>query len=492
MNDIFLIINIFLILINYISNDDSFRLLTLTTRSIPFGYSEDHFSVVNAEKNNRSISDFVYTGTFKNIEKILYNSRNNIEKIKDENYPYVYIRNTCIFKDVKYFSNKTIFFINSYCDNNKSYFENYSDYTFAKSSSFSEYINKIEKSNSYYVKIGIISNNFKTYIILGVIFLINSIVGIICAHITSKRIKKTTILNYLPIYIINYNLYYALLPHHMFNLFVIFMTNPKVSIVAEYVFIFGQAFYKASFYSIILLVIPGWMILYFNIGRFDFKKYFLYIFIYDLGFSVFLNLSLFIIHITSKLNLYFFKTIMEQIVFISYLVYLIYKVLIPLYKQKKCEERKRSNLVECITFKYKKLFKLYLFLGIRAILIIIFPFIEHAILRTLLYDFQFHFILNIIYEVIGVAGLNFIFLSNRLPLYYFQVINFDFKDTSFLITDIVEDDDKNKLDISKLTSAYLNKALKEESPILFINPFVSTKDSFSYTQLQLGIAANNK
>ena len=203
MNDIFLIINIFLILINYISNDDSFRLLTLTTRSIPFGYSEDHFSVINAEKNNRSISDFVYTGTFKNIEKILYNSRNNIEKIKDENYPYVYIRNTCIFKDVKYFSNKTIFFINSYCDNNKSYFENYSDYTFAKSSSFSEYINKIEKSNSYYVKIGIISNNFKTYIILGVIFLINSIVGIICAHITSKRIKKTTILNYLPI-IINF------------------------------------------------------------------------------------------------------------------------------------------------------------------------------------------------------------------------------------------------------------------------------------------------
>ena len=100
--------------------------------------------------------------------------------------------------------------------------------------------------------------------------------------------------------------------------------------------------------------------------------------------------------------------------------------------------------------------------------------------------------MNIIYEVIGVAGLNFIFLSNRLPLYYFQVINFDFKDTSFLITDIVEDDDKNKLDISKLTSAYLNKALKEESPILFINPFVSTKDSFSYTQLQLGMAANNK
>ena len=36
---------------------------------------------INAEKNNRSISDFVYTGTFKNIEKILYNSRNTEKSI---------------------------------------------------------------------------------------------------------------------------------------------------------------------------------------------------------------------------------------------------------------------------------------------------------------------------------------------------------------------------------------------------------------------------
>ena len=491
MSDILLIIYICFILINYISNDDSYRLLTLTTRSIPFGYSEDHsFSIIN-KGNNRPISDFIYTGTFKNIEKILYSSRNNIEKIKNENHPWVYIPNTCIFKDVKYFSNKTIFLIGSYCNNNKSYFENYSDYTFAQISSFSDYINRIEKSNSYYVKIGI-NGYLKTYITLGIIFLINSIVGIICRYITNKRIKKSTIFNFIPIYIINYNLYWALLTPHLFNVFVIFMTNPKISIVAEYLFLLAQSFYKASSYSLIIIVIKGWMIIHFKIGRFDFKKYFFYILIYDLGFSVFLNLSLFIIHITSKLNLYFFKTIMEQIVFISYLVYSIYKVLIPLYKQKKCEERKRSNLVECITFKYKKLFKLYLFFGIRSILIIIFPFIEHAILRTLLFDFQFHFTLNIVYELIGCAGLNFIFLTNLLPRYYYMELNFDFKDTSLLIADIVEDEDKNKFNISKLTSEYLNKSMKDESPILFINPFVSTKDSFSYTQLNLGIASINK
>ena len=300
MSDIFLIIYICFILINDISNDDSFRLLTLTTRSIPFGYSEDHsFSIIN-KGNNRPISDFIYTGTFKNIEKILYSSRNNIEKIKNENHPWVYIPNTCIFKDVKYFSNKTIFLIGSYCNNNKSYFENYSDYTFAQISSFSDYINRIEKSNSYYVKIGI-NGYLKTYITLGIIFLINSIVGIICRYITNKRIKKSTIFNFIPIYIINYNLYWALLTPHLFNVFVIFMTNPKISIVAEYLFLLAQSFYKASSYSLIIIVIKGWMIIHFKIGRFDFKKYFFYILIYDLGFSVFLNLSLFIIHITSKL-----------------------------------------------------------------------------------------------------------------------------------------------------------------------------------------------
>ena len=183
---------------------------------------------------------------------------------------------------------------------------------------------------------------------------------------------------------------------------------------------------------------------------------------------------------------------MEQIAFISYLIYLIYKVLIPLYKQKKCEERKRSNLVECITFKYKKLFKLYLFLGIRAILIIIFPFIEHAILRTLLFDFQFHFILNIVYELIGCAGLNFIFLTNLLPRYYYMELNFDFKDTSLLIADIVEDEDKNKFNISKLTSANLKDTIKKGYPVLFINPFTSTKNLFLKNQLYIGFASSNK
>ena len=158
----------------------------------------------------------------------------------------------------------------------------------------------------------------------------------------------------------------------------------------------------------------------------------------------------------------------------------------------KYEERKRSNFVECIQFKYKKLFKLFVFLGILSIIVFISPFIEHAILDLYLYDFFYHYTFLVIYELIFCVGINFIFLSKYLPLYYFKPIIYDYKEISALIADITEDNDKNKLNISKLTSSNLKTAMKKGTPILFINPFASTKNPFLHNQLHLGIITSNK
>ena len=441
----------------------------------------------NERQINRPMTDYIFTGTLENIDKVLYNSRNNIEKIKNENHHWVYIPNTCNFKDVKYFSNKTIFLTSNLCHNNNSFFENYSDYTFTYIYGFNDYINKIEKTNFYYAKVGRRAEK-DIYLILGIIFAVNLITGIICAVITNKRIKKIIAL---PINIINYHLYYILLGINMFNVFIIFLNSPSMTIIAEYVFLIGHSFFKTKFYTCILLLLQGWMLLNFSIGI-NFKKYLWYIFLYDLGFSLVLNLSLYLFQITSKLNLYFFKSDLEQIAFMSYLIYSIFKILIPLYKQKKIEERRRSDFVECITFKYEKMLKLYVFSGICSVIIFIFPFIEHALLIGYIYDFHFHYILNIIYELICCVGLNFILLSNILPRYFFESIIYNYKEISGLTADITEDNDKNKFNISKLTSSNLNKTMKEGNPIIFINPFASTKNSFVFKNILIGIATNNK
>ena len=157
----------------------------------------------------------------------------------------------------------------------------------------------------------------------------------------------------------------------MANLFLILLTNEKLDLLVEYLLLIVQSLYKAYFYASAILILQGWDIIRFDLRK-KFKKYFLYFLSYNIGFCCILNLSLYFIHITSKLNLYYFKSDLEQIVFMTFLIYSIYKTLIPLYKQKKYEERLRSNLVDCLTFKYKKLFKVFIFFSICSVLAFIF------------------------------------------------------------------------------------------------------------------------
>ena len=482
MNVILLILYICLTFIYCYDN------LYLSVYSITSGNSQ--LSLSYRDRKKRPISDYIYTGPFENIEKVLYNSRNNIEKIKNETHPWVYILNTCNFSNIRYFSNKTIFVTTDLCDNKPFYFVNYSNYTFTSVSRYKDYLDKVEKK-FHYAKVGI-ETDLTMYMIVGITFVINMIVCIICKVITDKKIKKLFFLFYLPIYSLNSILYNILIVCNLMNVLIIPLTTPVLNIVAEYGFLFVHSVFKALAFSIIMQILEGWMILHFVKGNYKYRKCFWYFLLYEIGFSSILNLSLYLGRITSKLNLYYSKRYLELIAFISYFIYSIYKVLIPLYRQMKYEERKRSNFVECIQFKYKKMFKLFVFLGILSIIVFISPFIEHAILDLYLYDFFYHYTFLVIYEIIFCVGINFIFLSKYLPLYYFKPIIYDYKEISALIADITEDNDKNKLNISKLTSSNLKTAMKKGTPILFINPFASTKNPFLHNQLHLGIITSNK
>ena len=443
---------------------------------------------LHASTRERSINDFIYTGPFENIEKVLYNSKNNIEKIKNENHPWVFFSNTCNFSDVKYFSNKTIFIISYECDNPQ-FFKNSSYYSFASVSNMKEYLDKAD-TKFHYAKVGK-EADFKVYLALGIIFVINMIVAIICKIISNKKMRKNILFILLPIYPLYSILYTMLFVCNMCNLFIIPFGNPTFNIVGEYVILFVHACFKAISFGVIILILQGWMVVNFA-GGVEFQRYKYYFLFYDLGFSCILNLSLYFVRITSKLNKYYFKRCLEQVAFMSYLIYSIFKVLIPLYRQMKYEERKGSQLVECMKFKYKRLLQLYIFFGICSILIFVSPFIEKLLIDLYLYDFIFHYTFQVIYEIILCVGVNFIFLSKEFPPYYFEKIIFDYKEISSLIADFVEDEDKNKFSISKITSANLKTSMKKGYPILFINPFTSTKNLFPNNQLYLGIATNNK
>ena len=253
-------------------------------------------------------------------------------------------------------------------------------------------------------------------------------------------------------------------------------------------FLFLKSFSKGFLFAYILLILKGWMIIDFTEGT-KFKKYLKYLFLYDFVISIIFNLSFYFVVITSKLYLFYFKSGLEQIALFSYIIFCTKIKLIPLYKQMKYEERKRSNLIECLTFKYTKLKRIYLLFGIFSIIIFISPFIEYQILSIYFYNYFYHYVFISLYELTSCTFLNFIFISKTLPLYYFNEIIYNYREILCLLAEIFEGDDKNKNNISNLTSDELKNSLKKEKyPILFINPFSSGKDPLLFNKIHLGFS----
>ena len=113
--------------------------------SIAASNSESSLYIYNNFDVERPITDFIYTGKFEDIEKIVYDSRDNLEDIKNQNHPWVYIPYECSNKYINYFSNKTIFLANYACSSNSSAYENYSDYTFTFVGKFVDYLKTVQK-----------------------------------------------------------------------------------------------------------------------------------------------------------------------------------------------------------------------------------------------------------------------------------------------------------------------------------------------------------
>ena len=163
----------------------------------------------------------------------------------------------------------------------------------------------------------------------------------------------------------------------------------------------------------------------------------------------------------------------------------------------KYEQSIGSHFFESLQFKYKKLFRIYLLIGIHSLCIILSPLIEKQIIYAYLYNYQLHYLFFSFYEVNFCFGLNIIFIPKRLPLYFFNDIIYSFRGLVNLEADLYEGDgehDNNKkLNISNLKIKDLKKASnKENYAIIFIDPFASTKDQLLFNHIHLGKVEGNQ
>ena len=133
-----------------------------------------------------------------------------------------------------------------------------------------EYLDKAD-TKFHYAKVGK-EADFKVYLALGIIFVINMIVAIICKIISNKKMKKNILFILLPIYPLYSILYTMLFVCNLCNLFIIPFGNPTFNIVGEYAILFVHAGFKAISFGVIILILQGWMVVNFA-GGVEFQRY---------------------------------------------------------------------------------------------------------------------------------------------------------------------------------------------------------------------------
>ena len=450
---------------------------------------------LNNTKAGISDKDLFYSGPVEYIENILVNAYNTKEKnqaIDNEKHPLVFMFDACLFEYINYFPIDTIFITLPRCI---IYKNNYSDYTIYTLTEGIEYLtNPIIMGSYYYAKIGKdIDDDIKIffYIVLGMSLLTSIFLSFIMKRIL-KNMDETNILliNFLICHISD-----LLLTANVGNClsFFFFMGRDSFDFLSQYLLLFLISIYKSGFYTLALLLLKGWMILTFDDLTRSFKIYYKRLLLYELLISLAIYLSIYFINITSKLNLFYIKSELEQIAFLIFFIYCIFKKLVPLYKQLKYEQDIRSELVECLQFKYKLLLKVYIIFGIHCIWMIISPFIEKEIIYAYLYNYQLQFIFYLFYEVSFYLIINLLFIPKTLPLFYYEDIVYHYKTMVIYEADIFEKDDEEshnkKLNISKMTSNELKKLSKKENyPIILVNPFASSRDQLIFDHIQLGFA----
>ena len=444
-------------------------------------------------KSGVSDNDLFYSGTVEYMENLImevFYKKKNYDSLKTEHHPLLFMFGACLFDYIKYFPDDSLFVVDPKCVNSK---QDYLDYTIFYANIDEQYfIYQIESGDFYNVKLGKeIDYNMKIffYILIGVCLLTSIFLSFIMSRVL-KRMDENNILlvNFLICHISNL-LFISVVGNSLSFFF--FTGSESLDFFSQYLLVFFNALYKAAFYTNIILIIKGWMTTYFALELNSYKKYYKRLMLYDLFGSIFIHIIHNFINFISKLNMFYIKNELEQVVFLIFFIYCIFKKMIPLYKQMKYEENIRPDLFECLQFKYKKLFRIYLLLGIHSLWIMISPLIEKQIIYAYLYNYQLHYLFFSFYEVNFCLGLNIIFIPKRLPLYFYNDIIYNYRGLVNLVADLYEEDgqknNNKKLNISNLKIDDLKKASnKKNYPIVLIDPFTSTKDQLLFNHIHLG------
>ena len=238
--------------------------------------------------------------------------------------------------------------------------------------------------------------------------------------------------------------------------------------------------FKGFYYSEMFFSLSGNMILNFNENVKIFEKIRNPVVICSLFLTIVFKVFTYFFNCITELKLLYIKNILEHSILLIFTIYYIDKNLLALYQQMKYEQRIHSELVPCLKFKFQRMFWLNVFMIIYNIFFIVSTSIEHDYIFSYIDNIKIHISMNLFYEAVFFIFFFIIFFPLKLPRYYHDKVIFNYENTNILLVDIPK-----TRNISILTSNILKKSTN--LPIVFYNPYISSKNQFSSKGIHIGI-----
>lgn len=453
--------------------------------------------------NNFGYNDFDINNIFKSMEsefnnmfrlRVLSDKENSEHKISKQkiylpdNHNIVYFSNKLYFNYIPYLPKSTIILTNRQFAKELKNYDDYYIFTINDGISLSSSIARSE-NNYYKVKIG---QNFEN---TNLIFISLSITVALCflfAMIYYCLLKRFNADNILPVQnlVSKFPQYLGLLNIMMYFSFIYSFNDPNgYLVVFKFVSMFLYSLFKSIFICILILLLSGWMTLSFIDWAKKLNRVIPIICFEILSSISFEIIAFYNIIPYNKMQLYYFKDIVENIIIISYSLYSIYKYYIPLNNKCKYLSLINSDFIDSYELKRKKMRSFAIFGILYGVISIYSDYLEFDIINKYLQNNNLH----IIREIILISIFNLILLLMLIPkkLPYLFMEETDLVKCEYLLGDLKE---KNILDIndSQLKSIKKQVEKNENVQIILVNPYFGNKQQFDeFDELHIGNATLN-
>ena len=415
------------------------------------------------------------------IYGIRFLSENNKNKklksslFSSNKHSLLYISNKLYFDYIKYLPKNTIILVPKIYIKELQNYEDYYVFVVKENTLLDFAISKAEKRN-YIVKLG---QNFKDSNLILIFISITVILSIITSILYAYLLKNSFAEDILPIHnlagkfpqvlcLLNIIIYFSYLCSDY--------DSDGYYVITKYISLFLFALFRSVFLSILILLLNGWMTLSF-IGWADRLNKIVPILIFEIASSMCFEILGFYDSIPySKLQLYYFRNIMENIIIFSIALLSLYKYYFPLKQKCKYLSIINSDFHDAYKLKQKKMLLYAAFALFYSFISIYSNYFEFDLTYKYVQNSSLHLIKQIIME----SAFNFIFISILLPmeLPYLFTEETDLVSFGYFFTDL--NNEKSILNINDKNIRDIKNNLEEDEdiPIIVVNPFYTSQDGF--------------